>query len=223
MDILLIEDNEDLGTVLCDFLKKEGYSCYYASSGEEGLSFISAQPAKIVLLDIMLPGIDGFEVCATIRETSNIPIIIISAKLSKDDKMNGLLLGADDYIEKPYDIDILLAKIRAVYRRYYDDASKGKAISSGDIRMDTDSRTVYCKGKIINLTVKEYELLHLFMENKDKVLKKEWIFDKIWGVDSFSEASTLTVHVKWLREKIETDQKNPRHLITVWGVGYKFV
>lgn len=222
-DILLIEDNIDLGTVLKDFLIHEGYQVFYAQSGEEGLAFMKKDQAKIILLDIMLPGIDGFEVCEKIRRSSNVPIIIISAKLSKDDKMNGLLLGADDYIEKPYDIDILLAKIGAVYRRNYGKESLGKVIIEGDVKMDPEARTVYCREKLLSLTIKEFDLLHLFLQNKGKVLKKEWIFDRIWGVDSFSEASTLTVHIKWLREKIEENPKEPRHLITVWGVGYKFL
>ena len=222
-DILLIEDNMDLGTVLRDFLINEEYRVFYAQSGEEGLAFLEKEQAKIILLDIMLPGMDGFEVCEKIRKNSNIPIIIISAKLSKDDKMNGLLLGADDYIEKPYDIDILLAKIGAVYRRNYGNGSLGMVIEEGNMKMDLEARTVYCDDKLISLTIKEFELLHLFLKNKGKVLKKEWIFNQIWGVGSFSEASTLTVHIKWLREKIEDNPREPRHLITVWGVGYKFV
>lgn len=222
-DILLIEDNMDLGTVLRDFLINEEYRVFYAQSGEEGLAFLKKEQAKIILLDIMLPGMDGFEVCEKIRKNSNIPIIIISAKLSKDDKMNGLILGADDYIEKPYDIDILLAKIGAVYRRNYGQDGLGKVIVEGKLKMVLEARSVYYGEKPLSLTAKEFDLLHLFLQNKGKVLKKEWIFNQIWGVDSFSEASTLTVHIKWLREKIEKCPKEPRHLITVWGVGYKFV
>ncbi|WP_315112217.1 response regulator transcription factor [Clostridium intestinale] len=219
VDVLLIEDNIEMGEVLCDFLEAQGFSCYHADSGEKGVDFILKNKSKIILLDIMLPGIDGFEVCRVIREKMNVPIIIISAKTGKEDKINGLIIGADDYIEKPFDMDILIAKIKAIYRRNYE---KPSIICIGDIVIDIKSRIVKKDEQKLILTSKEYELLLYLIENKGKTLRKEQIFNKIWGMDSFSELSTLTVHVKWLREKIEKDPKNPRHITTVWGVGYRF-
>ncbi|GHU81490.1 DNA-binding response regulator [Clostridia bacterium] len=219
-DILIIEDDIEIGTLLQDFLIKGGYSVYHATSGEEGLEYLESKVVRLVLLDIMLPKIDGFVVCKKIHDEKNLPLIILSAKSEKDDKLNGLLLGADDYIEKPYDIDILLAKINAIYRRHYD--SSNKILTAGNIKIDTDARLAYNKEKLINLKAKEYDLLLFMIENKGKALRKETIFNRVWGNDSLSEPSTLTVHIKWLREKIEEDSKNPKCISTVWGVGYVF-
>lgn len=218
IDILLIEDNEEIGGLVVDFLIAEGYDCYLALDGEEGLAVFEDEGAKVVLLDITLPGIDGFVVCKRIRDKHNTPIIVISARGSKEDKLNGLLLGADDYIEKPFDIDILLAKIDGIFKRRYD----SNEIIEGNIRIDKKGRRLYLDDIFIETTVKEFDLLLYMMENKGKVLSKDELFTKIWGVDSESELQTLTVHIKWLREKLEKDSKNPVHIQTVWGVGYRF-
>ncbi len=218
IDILLIEDNEEIGGLVVDFLIAEGYDCYLALDGEEGLAVYEDEGAKLILLDVTLPGIDGFVVCKRIRDKQNTPIIIISAKGSKEDKLNGLLLGADDYIEKPFDIDILLAKIDGIFKRRYD----SDEIVEGNIRLDKKGRRLYIDDVFIETTVKEFDLLLYMMENKGKVLSKEELFTKIWGLHSESELQTLTVHIKWLREKLEGDSKNPVHIQTVWGVGYRF-
>jgi len=220
-DILVIEDNPDIAPLLCDFLRREGYSCHHAVTGEDGLAYLSAHKIRLVLLDIMLPGIDGFQVCQNLQRMQNIPVIILSARNQKDDKLTGLSLGADDYIEKPYDIDLLLAKVHALYRRQYQSLSE-TSVSAGPFRIDPEGRTAHYHDQPLTLRGKEYELLLIFLQNQGKVLRKEYIFDTIWGVDSFSEPSTLTVHIKWLREKIESDPKHPLHILTVWGVGYKF-
>jgi len=144
--------------------------------------------------------------------------LIVSAKTEKDDKLNGLNLGADDYIEKPYDIDIMLAKISGIFKRRY----ALDEITDGNIRINKASRTVYKNEKELEMTAKEFELLLLLMENKGKALSKEYIFEQVWGSDSFSEQQTLTVHIKWLRQKIEDAPKNPKKIVTVWGVGYKY-
>lgn len=217
-DILIIEDNKEIADILCDFLRVEGYSVKVCDTGEQGIIFFEQEKAKLVILDIMLPNIDGFSVCKKIREHSNTPILIISAKTEKEDKLSGLILGADDYIEKPFDIDILTAKIQGIFKRRY----QSSELVSGDIRLDKQRRIVYRKGKTITMTVKEFDLLQFFMENRGKTLSKELIFNKIWGFDSFSEPQTLTVHIKWLREKIEEQPKAPKHILTVWGVGYRF-
>lgn len=217
-DILIIEDNKEITDILCDFLKLEGYSVKVCNTGEQGLGFFEQEKARLVILDIMLPGIDGFSICKRIREHSNTPILIISAKTEKEDKLNGLILGADDYIEKPFDIDILTAKIQGIFKRRYQNSE----LTAGDIRLDKQRRIVYRKEKMLSMTTKEFDLLQFFMENSGKTLSKELIFNKIWGFDSFSELQTLTVHIKWLREKIEEQPKAPKHILTVWGVGYRF-
>ncbi len=217
-DILIVEDNKELAELLCDFLRAENYTVSIAQSGEKALSLYEKYGARLIVLDIMLPGIDGFYVCKKIRKESNTPILIVSAKTEKEDKLNGLLLGADDYIEKPYDIDIMLAKISGIFRRRY----SLDEITDGDLRINKATRTVYRGGLEIELTAKEFELLTLFIENKGRTLSKEYIFNRIWGSDSLSEQQTLTVHIKWLRQKIENDPKNPKKIATVWGVGYKY-
>ena len=217
-DILIVEDNKELADLLCDFLRAENYTVSVADTGEKAVSLYERYGAKLIVLDIMLPDMDGFAVCRKIREESNTPILIVSAKTQKEDKLNGLILGADDYIEKPYDIDIMLAKIAGIFKRRY----ALDELISGSIKINKVSRTV-CKNNVqLEMTAKEFDLLVLFIENKNKTLTKEYIFNQIWGSDSFSEPQTLTVHIKWLRQKIEDDPKNPKLIKTVWGVGYKY-
>ncbi|MBO5237319.1 MAG: response regulator transcription factor [Lachnospiraceae bacterium] len=218
-DILIVEDNMELAGLLRDFLRAENYTVSLAEDGEKALRLYEAYGAKLVILDIMLPGMDGFAVCEQIRNQSNTPILIVSAKTEKDDKLNGLLLGADDYIEKPYDIDIMLAKIRGIFKRRY----SLDEVVDGDLRLNRINRTVFRKDEPLEMTAKEFDLLLLLMENKGKVLKKEYIFNRIWGSDSCSEPQTLTVHIKWLRKKIEEDPQKPKRIQTVWGVGYQFI
>lgn len=219
MDILIVEDNDELAEVLLDFLVAEGYEAEIAGNGYEALELFSAHSPRLVILDIMLPGMDGFTVCTEIRRLSDVPVIIVSARGEKTDMLDGLGLGADDYIEKPYDIDILLAKINGIFERRY----RGRMIKEGSLTIDCEKREVYLDGRPLPLTVKEYELLLLLVTNKEKVISKEELFNKVWGVESESEQQTLTVHIKRLRQKIEKDPGNPRCILTVWGVGYKFV
>ena len=218
LDILIVEDNKEIGTLLCDFLRKENYMVSVAQSGEKAMDLYEKYGAKLIVLDIMLPGMDGFAVCSKIRESSNTHILIASAKTEKADKLKGLNLGADDYIEKPYDIDILLAKIRGIFKRKY---AKEEMVE-GALNLNTVQRILYVNEEQKDLTEKEFELLKLLMENKGVTLKKEYLFQNVWGSDSDSEMQTLTVHIKWLREKIEEDPKKPKHIITEWGVGYRF-
>ncbi|MBR2240881.1 MAG: response regulator transcription factor [Clostridia bacterium] len=218
IDILIVEDNKEISTLLKDFLTKENYVVSVAESGEKALSLYEKYGARLVLLDIMLPGIDGFNVCSKIRENSNTPIIILSAKTDKEDKLNGIVLGADDYIEKPIDIDILLAKINGIFKRRYDIDK----IVEGNLVLNTVKQTLTVGKKEYELTSKECELLKILIENKNTTLKKEYLFNTIWGSDSETEFQSLTVHIKWLREKIEENPKEPKHIITVWGVGYRF-
>ncbi|MBR1392698.1 MAG: response regulator transcription factor [Ruminococcus sp.] len=218
-DILIVEDNSEISKLLCDLLRAEGFTVSCTDSGERALDLFDKYGARLVLLDIMLPGLDGFGVCERIRRTSDAPIFILSARTDKNDKLNGLITGADDYIEKPYDIDLLLAKIAGVFRRRY----SLDELKCGELTLNRAERTASLSGKPLEMTAKEYELLLLLCENIGKTLTKEYIFSYIWGSDSESEQQTLTVHIKRLREKLERDPKKPEHIQTVWGVGYKFV
>lgn len=218
-DILIVEDNKELAGVLRDFLRSENYTVSVAENAEKALSLYQRYGARLVVLDIMLPDGDGFAICEKIREDSNTPILIVSAKTGKEDKLTGLNLGADDYIEKPYDIDIMLAKISGIFKRRY----SLDELADGDIRIDKINRTVYKNDVSVEMTAKEFDLLVLLMENKGRTLSKEYIFNRIWGSDSFSEPQTLTVHIKWLRQKIGENPGNPQKILTVWGVGYKYL
>jgi len=218
MDILIVEDNKELAGLLCDFLCGENYTVSVAETGEKALSLYERYGARLIVLDIMLPGTDGFGVLKKIREESNVPVLIVSAKTAKEDKLCGLDIGADDYIEKPYDIDIMLAKIGGIFKRRY----AVDEIADGDIRINKISRTAYKSGVQLEMTAKEFDLLLLLAENKGRTLSKEYLFGQVWGSDSFSEQQTLTVHIKWLRQKIEDDPKSPKKILTVWGVGYKY-
>jgi len=218
IDILIVEDNKELSRVLADFLKAEGYIVSCVDNGEKALERYELYGAKLLVLDIMLPGLDGMYILNKVREKSNTPVLIVSAQARKDDKLKAIISGADDYIEKPYDIDILIAKIKGIFKRRL----AIDEMVDGNIKLDVAHETIIKSGVVLNATVKEFELLKLFMENKGHTLKKEYIFNSIWGLDSESEAQTLTVHIKWLREKIEDDPKNPKKIITVWGKGYRY-
>lgn len=218
LDIIIVEDNREIAMLLCDFLRKENYTVSVAESGEKGLELFERYGAKLFIIDIMLTGKDGFYVCSKIRETSNTHILITSSRTEKEDKLKGLNMGADDYIEKPFDLDILLAKIRGIFKRKYG----MEEIKEDNIILNTVNQKLFVDGKEIPVTVKEFELLKLLMENKGITMKKEYLFNNVWGSDSESELQTLTVHIKWLRQKIEKDPSHPVHIITEWGAGYRF-
>lgn len=218
LDILIVEDNKEIGTLVADFLRKENYAVTVADTGEKALDVFERYGAKLIILDLMLPDMDGYAICSKIRETSNAHILIASAKTEKNDKLKGLNLGADDYIEKPYDIDILIAKINGIFKRKY---AKDEIIED-NLKLNCVTKELYVDDKNVTVTEKEFELLKLLIENKGQTLKKDYIFNSVWGSDSDSYIQTLTVHVKWLREKIEKNPKEPKHVITVWGVGYRF-
>lgn len=222
VDILLVEDNRELSELMSSFLVADGFSVYCAMSGEEAVSFIEKENAKLVILDVILPGIDGFAVCQEIRRKHTVPVLFLSALIDKESKMNGFMTGADDYIEKPVDIDILRAKIAALFKRFYQEQENMSVIKSGDIVINQDTMQVTFKDRILNLTIKEYDLLLLLVTNKGKSLSKDFLFSEVWGADSFSENQTVTVHIKMLRDKLEEDSKNPQRIKTVWGVGYRY-
>ncbi len=219
LDILIVEDHKEIAALLTDFLRKEGYAVSSAETGEKALRLMEMYGARLLILDINLPGeLDGFAVLQEVRKNDNTHVLITSARTGKEDQLKGLRIGADDYIAKPYDMDILLAKVKGIMRRKFE----LDEIVCGDIRLNTVTESASVDGKIIDLTAKEYELLKLMMEHKGTTLKKDYLFNTVWGSDSDSELQTLTVHIKWLREKIEKDPKKPAHILTVWGVGYRF-
>ncbi|MBO4876995.1 MAG: response regulator transcription factor [Ruminococcus sp.] len=218
-DILIVEDNTELAALLTDFLRDEGYTVTAVESGERALELFEKYGAKLVVLDINLPGMDGFAVCSKLREDTDTPILIVSCRTDKDDKINGLDLGADDYIEKPYDIDILIAKIKGIFRRRY----QREILTADGVELNLADRTAVIDGKEAELTSKEFDLLALLISNRGKVMKKQYLFSTIWGSDSESEMQTLHVHINRLRAKLGDDPKNAKRLVTVWGVGFKYV
>ncbi len=218
-DILIVEDDKELSSLLTDFLRAEGYIVSAVDSGERAIQLFERYGAKLVVLDINLPDINGFAICSKLREDTDTPILIVSARTGKDDKLNGLDLGADDYIEKPYDIDILIAKIKGIFKRRY----RQEMISASGVTLNLADRTAEIDGKPVELPAKEFDLLALLIENQGKAMKKEYLFNTVWGSDSDSELQTLHVHINRLRQKLGDDPKNAKRLLTVWGVGYKFV
>ena len=218
--ILVVEDEASIRELVALNLKMTGWEVLEAPSAERALELIQKNPpCDVALLDIMLPGMDGFSLCETIRHGDPyIGIIMASAKGQESDKIRGLSIGADDYICKPYDIDILIAKINGIFKRKY----ALDEIVCDNLKLNNVTQTLTVNQTPVNVTEKEFQLLKLLVENKGTTLKKEYLFNRIWGSDSESEPQTLTVHIKWLREKIEQDSKKPKHIITVWGTGYRY-
>ncbi len=218
-DILIVEDDKELAGLLTDFLRDEGYITSSVDSGERAVQFFERYGARLVVLDINLPDVNGFAVCSKLRENADTPILIVSSRTGKEDKLNGFDLGADDYIEKPYDIDILIAKIKGIFKRRY----QRDILSADGVTLNLVDKTALINEKPVELPAKEFELLALLIENQGKTLKKEYLFGTVWGSDSNSELQTLHVHINRLRQKLGDDPKNAKRLLTVWGVGYKFV
>ena len=218
-DILIVEDDKELQVLLTDFLRAEGYTVSAVESGERAVQLFERYGARLVVLDINLPDMNGFAVCSKLRENADTPILIVSARTDKEDKLNGLDLGVDDDIETPYDIDILLAKIKGIFKRRY----QRSMLSASGVTLNLANKTAEIDGKPVELASKEFDLLALLIENQGKALKKEYLFSCIWGSDSDSELQTLHVHINRLRQKLGDDPKHAKRLLTVWGVGYKFV
>lgn len=220
--VLVVEDEESYSDALTYMLRKEGYEVAVASTGPEALSEFERSGADIVLLDLMLPGLPGTEVCRQIRLTSNVPVIMVSAKDAEIDRVVGLELGADDYVTKPYSPRELVARIRAVLRRGADVAPAPIALEAGPVRMDVERHLVTVDGKDTKFPLKEFELLEMLLRNAGRVLTRGQLIDRVWGSDYVGDTKTLDVHVKRLRAKIEPDPANPKYLTTVRGLGYKF-
>lgn len=221
--ILIVEDEQSLSEPLAFLLGKEGYEVEVAADGPSALSAFDRAPADLVLLDLMLPGLPGTEVCRELRTRSAVPIIMLTAKDSEVDIVVGLELGADDYVTKPYSTRELLARMRAVLRRRVDasDSDEG-VLEAGSVRMDVERHSVAVNGAEISMPLKEFELLELLLRNAGRVLTRGQLIDRVWGADYFGDTKTLDVHVKRIRSKIEKDPSNPRLLVTVRGLGYRF-
>ena len=222
--ILVVEDEANLLEPLVYLLQNEGYDVVEAEDGNTALTVFEEHGADLILLDLMLPGLSGYEVCREIRNTSNVPIIMLTAKDSEIDKVVGLEIGADDYVTKPYSTRELLARMKAVLRRKLepqDQAGEG-ILKAGSVEMDIEKHLVSVHGEKIQMPLKEFELLELLMENVNRVLTRGQIIDRVWGSNYYGDTKTLDVHVKRIRSKIEDDPSRPRHLLTVRGLGYKF-
>ena len=220
--VLVVEDEESFSDALAFMLRREGYEVGVASDGATALVEFDRHGADLVLLDLMLPGVPGTEVCRTIRQRSSVPIIMVTAKDSEVDKVVGLELGADDYVTKPFSSRELVARIRAVLRRRGEREDLLPAIlEAGPVRMDVDRHVVSVRGDSVPLPLKEFELLELLMRNAGRVLTRSQIIDRVWGADYVGDTKTLDVHIKRLRSKVEEDPANPRYILTVRGLGYK--
>lgn len=221
--ILVVEDEASFSDALSYLLGKEGFEVEIASSGIEAIEFFNKTGADLVLLDLMLPGISGVEVCRQIRTKSNVPVIMLTAKDSEVDKVVGLELGADDYVTKPYSSRELVARIRAVLRRQGGDEEIGQPLlSAGPVKIDVERHLVSVNGVTTSLPLKEFELLEYLVRNSGRVLTRTQLIDRIWGSDYFGDTKTLDVHIKRLRSKIEQDPAEPVYIQTVRGLGYKF-
>ena len=222
--VLIVEDEESLADPLAFLLRKEGFEATVVADGPTALAEFDRAGADIVLLDLMLPGMSGTDVCKQLRAKSSVPVIMVTARDSEIDKVVGLELGADDYVTKPYSARELIARIRAVLRRGADAddlAAVDGVLESGPVRMDVERHVVSVNGDQITLPLKEFDLLEYLMRNSGRVLTRGQLIDRVWGADYVGDTKTLDVHVKRLRSKIEADPANPVHLVTVRGLGYK--
>jgi two-component system response regulator RegX3 len=220
--VLVVEDEDSYSDALAYMLRKEGFEVSVAGTGPAALAEFDRAGADIVLLDLMLPGLPGTEVCRQLRQVSTVPVIMVSAKDAEVDKVVGLELGADDYITKPYSPRELVARVRAVLRRGQETDPASSTLEVGRVRMDVDRHVVTVDGAEVRLPLKEFELLELFLRNSGRVLTRGQLIDRVWGADYVGDTKTLDVHVKRLRAKVEPDPANPRSLVTVRGLGYRF-
>ena len=221
--ILVVEDEVSFSDPLSYVLTKEGYEVAVAETGPAALAAFEQSGADLVLLDVMLPGLSGVDVCRTLRQRSSVPIIMLTAKDGEIDKVVGLEIGADDYVTKPFSSRELLARVRAVLRRHGDvEELLPLTVEAGPVRLDADRHIVTVRGDVVSLALKEFDLLEFLVRNAGRVMTRAQLIDRVWGSDYVGDTKTLDVHVKRLRAKVEEDPANPVHLITVRGLGYKF-
>ncbi|MYL32168.1 response regulator [Pontibacillus yanchengensis] len=225
--ILIVEDEKELGELVRDYLQVEGYEAILTYDGEEGLAQFYKEKPIMAVLDIMLPNIDGIEVCRRIRKESNIPILMMSAKKSDTDKIIGLGIGADDYMTKPFSPGELVARIKAHLRRYKHFSNNKEQtydhiIEFRNLKLDVKRYELYVNEERINVSATEFKLLHLLLSHKGQVFSKEQLYEKVWGYTDYGDINTVTVYMSKIRDKIEADTTKPQYIQTVWGVGYKF-
>lgn len=223
--ILIIDDEVELLEIIGDFLKAEGFVVYSAVNGQEGLLSFKREKPQLVILDIMLPFVDGMEICRTIRSISSVPIIMLSAKSSNTDKVISLGIGADDYIMKPFDTMELIARVKAQLRRYTQfsmPVAESGVLTFGKLVIDDKAYAVYVNSKIVNLAAKEFEVLSYMAHHPSQVFTREQLFNQVWGFEEYGDTNTVTVHIRRIREKVEDNPSEPVYIKTVWGVGYKF-
>ncbi len=225
--ILVVEDEKNIAELERDYLEANGYEVEIAFDGKRGLDRAMESDFDLIVLDVMLPEVDGFEICRQIRKNKECPVLMVSAKKDEIDKIRGLGLGADDYITKPFSPSELVARVSAHIARYERLTSKGEepvnyVINIGNLSIDKSSRRVFVSDEEVTLTNKEFDLLVFLASSPNVVFSKDTLFDKIWGLDAIGETSTVTVHINRIREKIEDDSSNPQYIETVWGVGYRF-
>ena len=220
---MVVEDEESFSEALSFMLKREGYEVEVADDGNKALDVFDQRGADLILLDLMLPGMSGLEVCRTIRTKSQVPIIMLTAKDGEIDKVVGLEMGADDYVTKPFSSRELLARVRSVLRRHGEvEELLPATVEAGPVRMDIDRHVVTVRGDAVSMPLKEFDLLELLVRNSGRVLTRSQLIDRVWGADYVGDTKTLDVHVKRLRAKVEEDPGKPVHLVTVRGLGYKF-
>lgn len=221
--VLIVDDEPPIQELIRYNLEREGYRTEVIDNGEDVLSFVATQNPALVILDVMLPRLDGLSVCRSIRKEYEVPVIMLTARKEESDRVLGLELGADDYLTKPFSIRELIARVRAILRRSHKEVVDTKqGIRFGDVFVDESGRTVTKAGELVDLTYTEFELLQLLLQNRGRVLSREVLLDKIWGSDYFGDARTVDVHIRHLREKIEKDPGKPEFIETVRGVGYRF-
>ena len=221
--VLIVEDEDSFSDALSFMLRREGYEVFIAADGNTAITEFDKHGPDLVLLDLMLPGISGMEVCRIIRGKSTVPIIMLTAKDGEVDKVVGLELGADDYVTKPFSSRELLARVRAVLRRHGEpEELLPPTVESGSVRIDIERHVVSVRGEHITMPLKEFDLLEFLVRNSGRVLTRNQLIDRVWGADYVGDTKTLDVHIKRLRAKIEIDPSNPVHIHTVRGLGYKF-
>ncbi|MGN6714723.1 response regulator transcription factor [Anaerocolumna jejuensis] len=224
--ILIVEDETAIAELEKDYLELSGFEVEIENDGDQGLERALKEEFDLIILDLMLPGADGFEICKNVRSAKNIPILMVSAKKEDIDKIRGLGMGADDYITKPFSPSELVARVKAHLARYErligDSARENEVIEIRGLKIDKTARRVYVNNEERNFTTKEFDLLTFLAENPNRVYTKEELFQKIWDMDSIGDIATVTVHIKKIREKIEFNTSKPQYIETIWGVGYRF-
>lgn len=224
--ILIIEDDEDIAFIEKDYLEVSGYQVTVEMNGIKGLTEALTGEYDLILLDIMLPGMDGFQICRKLRNKLDIPIMMVTAKRTEIDQIRGLGFGADDYIEKPFSPGVLVAKVKSQlsqYERLKGKPKAGQRVTLGDISLEQDTHRVFVRGEEKMLPNKEFKLLEYLMLHPDVVYSRETLYTRIWGMDSLGNTATVPVHINRIREAVEEDPAHPKHILTIWGVGYKFV